>query len=156
MSWSVEVESSVSAGRLFKAVVLDWHTVGPKAIPEIIKSASVVHVDGGVGSVRQINFTPVGPFPYAKERLDFLDANNFEAKQSLIEGGGLGKKLESASSHIKFIPTNSGGCICKVTATYKPLPGCNSTEEETKAKEGFTKIVKASEAYLLANPTVCA
>ncbi|KAJ0979904.1 hypothetical protein J5N97_015378 [Dioscorea zingiberensis] len=156
MSWSIEVESSVPAGRLFKAVILEWHNVAPKVLPEIVKSASAVHVDGDVGSVRQINFTPAGPFPYFKERLDFLDVDNFEAKQSLIEGGELGKKVESASSHFKFVPTSSGGCICKVTATYKPIPGCNAAEEEAKAKEGVTQIVKAAEAYLLANPTVCA
>ena len=96
------------------------------------------------------------PFPYVKERLDFIDVDNFEAKLTTIEGGDLGTKLESLSSHLKFIPTSSGGSICKAITTYKILPGVKSADEEAKAKEGIAKTIKATEAYLLANPTVCA
>ncbi|KAH7676465.1 Bet v1-like protein [Dioscorea alata] len=129
MTSTIEIETAVPASRMFKAAFLEWHNLAPKVVPDHIKSASAVHVDGGVGSVRQINFTP---------------------------GGDLGTKLESLCTHFKFTPTSSGGSTCKVTTTYKVLPGVTPGDEEAKAKEGLTNTIKATEAYLLANPSVCA
>lgn len=57
-SWTLEVESPVEASRLFKAAVLDWHSLAPKIVPEIIVGGSVTEGEGGVGAVRQINFSP--------------------------------------------------------------------------------------------------
>lgn len=95
---------------------------------------------------------PAMPFTCTKERLDYVDDAKYEAKQTLIEGGGIGVKLESASSHIKFEPASNGGCVCKVVATYKLLPGAAVDDEIAKAKDSITKIIKTAEAYLLANP----
>lgn len=96
------------------------------------------------------------PFPYIKERLDFIDEENLEAKGSLVEGGDLGTKLESASSHHKFEPTSNGGCIVKLGASYKTLPGVVVGDEVEKAQEQMVGVIKAAEAYLLANPTAYA
>lgn len=93
------------------------------------------------------------PFSYAKERLDFVDHDKLECKQSLIEGGDIGTKIQSASSHFKFETTSNGGCVCKMVATYKLLPGVEVKDEITKAKETMMGIFKAAQAYLLANPT---
>ncbi|KAJ0979903.1 hypothetical protein J5N97_015377 [Dioscorea zingiberensis] len=157
MSWSIEIECSVPAVRMFNVSIHGWHIHGSKILPEIIKSGSTIHVDGAVGSVRQTNFSSAMPFPYIKERLEFLDVKNMELKQSVIEGGHLGTKIESASTHFKFTPTGSGeSCICKMIATYKVLPGVEPSEaEETKVKEEFIRVIKASEAFLLANTDVC-
>nr|CAA10719.1 intracellular pathogenesis-related protein, isoform 5 [Asparagus officinalis] len=151
-SWSHEVAANVPAGKLFKAAMLDWHNLGPKIVPDFIASGSVVSGGGAVGSVREIKMSnPELPFNYLKERLDFVDHEKFEVKNTLVEGGGLGKQFESASNHFKFEPSGNNGCIVKVTATYKLLPGV--TVESAKAKEGVTHHIKAAEAYLLANPT---
>ncbi|ONK63372.1 uncharacterized protein A4U43_C07F14450 [Asparagus officinalis] len=139
---SHEIESSVSAARLFKASMIEWHNLAPKILPEIVSSASVVAVDGGVGSIRQINFTS--------------DEANFECKSSLIEGGDLGTKLESASSHFKLVPSSNGGCVVKLEGTFKVLPGVETTDEVAKGKEMMTNAIKAAEAYLVANPTAYA
>ena len=56
-SWNVEIESQVDAARLFKASMLDWHNLGPKVAPDVLASATGVEGDGGVGSIRQLNFT---------------------------------------------------------------------------------------------------
>ncbi|KAH7676471.1 Bet v I type allergen protein [Dioscorea alata] len=156
MSSTFEVETSIPASRMFKAAVLEWHNLGPKIVPEHIKSIDLIHGDGNAGSIRQINFTPALPFPFAKERLDSIDHNNFEVKNTTIEGADIGTKLECYSTHSKFTPTSSGGCIVKVTTTVKILPGVKPGDEEAKAKETITKAIKATEAYLLAHPTVCA
>nr|CAA10721.1 intracellular pathogenesis-related protein, isoform 7 [Asparagus officinalis] len=151
-SWSHEVAANVPSGKLFKAAMLDWHNLGPKIVPDFIAGGSVVSGDGSVGTIREIKINnPAIPFSYVKERLDFVDHDKFEVKQTLVEGGGLGKQFESASTHFKFEPLSNNGCIVKVTATYKLLPGVNV--ESAKAKEGVTHHIKAAEAYLLANPT---
>ncbi|XP_020271926.1 pathogenesis-related protein 1-like [Asparagus officinalis] len=151
-SWIHEVAANVPAGRLFKAAMLDWHNLGPKIVPDFIAIGSVVSGEGAVGSIREIKISNNAlPFSYMKERLDFIDHDKFEVKNTLVEGGGLGKKFESATSHFKFEPSGNAGCIVKVTATYKLLPGI--ADESAKAKEGMTNHIKAAEAYLLANPT---
>ncbi|XP_010911408.1 pathogenesis-related protein 1-like [Elaeis guineensis] len=149
-TWTLEIDSPAPAARLFKAV-LDWHNLAPKLLPNIVASAVGVQGDGSVGSVRQLNFTSAMPFGYVKERLDFVDFDKFECKQSLVEGGDLGKKIESASTQFKFEQTSKGGCVCKVVTTYKPLPGVENKDEVAKGKEAVTGIIKAAEAYLLAN-----
>ncbi|ONK63369.1 uncharacterized protein A4U43_C07F14420 [Asparagus officinalis] len=135
--------------------MLDWHNLGPKIVPDFIASGSVVSGEGAVGSIREIKISNNAlPFSYMKERLDFIDHDKFEVKNTLVEGGGLGKQFESATSHFKFEPSGNVGCIVKVTATYKLLPGI--ADESAKAKEGMTNHIKAAEAYLLANPTAYA
>jgi len=44
-----------------------------------------------------------------KERLEFLDADKFECKSTLIEGGGIGVAIETAASHIKVEPRPAAG-----------------------------------------------
>ncbi|VAI71741.1 unnamed protein product [Triticum turgidum subsp. durum] len=155
-SWTHEIESAVTAPRLFRAGVMDWHTLAPKLAPQIVASAHPVEGEGGIGSVRQFNFTSVDlaamPFNLMKERLEFIDADKCECKSTLIEGGGIGMAIETATSHIKVEPAANGGSIVKVESTYKLLPGVEVNDEITKAKDSVTAIFKAAEAYLIANP----
>ncbi|KAJ4764479.1 Major allergen Mal d 1 [Rhynchospora pubera] len=150
-SWSCEIESAVPAPRLFKAAMMDWHNLAPKLASDKIVSAAAVEGDGSAGSVRQFNFAPGMPFSHVKERLDFIDIEKFEVKSSLIEGGGIGTHVESASSHTIFVPKD-GGCVVKVVGTYKPLPGANAEEEAERVKGSIIGIIKTAEGYLLANP----
>ncbi|KAM0870889.1 hypothetical protein ACQ4PT_039742 [Festuca glaucescens] len=151
-SWTVEIESPVAAQRLFRAGVMDWHTLAPKLAPHIVASAHPVEGEGSIGSVRQSNFTSAMPFSFMKERLDFVDADKCESKSTLIEGGGIGTAIETATSHIKVETTASGGSVVKVESTYKLLPGVEVKDEITKAKDSVTNIFKGAEAYLVANP----
>ena len=151
-SWTHEIESPVAAPRLFRAAVMDWHTLAPKIASHIVASAHPVDGDGSVGSVRQFNFTSAMPFSHMKERLEFLDVDKCECKSTLVEGGGIGKAIETATSHIKVEPAANGGSVVKVESTYKLLPGVEVKDEITKAKESLTGIFKTAEAYLIANP----
>jgi hypothetical protein len=92
------------------------------------------------------------PFTLMKEKLEFLDENKCECKSTLIEGGGIGTAIETATSHIKVEPTANGGSAVKVESTYKLLSGVEVKDEITKAKDSVTNIFKAAEAYLIANP----
>ena len=58
-----EMVSSVPPARLWKAAILDAHNLLPKLLPEIIASVEIISGDGGVGSVKQFNFTQ-GQFIY--------------------------------------------------------------------------------------------
>ncbi|XP_044958377.1 pathogenesis-related protein 1-like [Hordeum vulgare subsp. vulgare] len=151
-SWTHEIESSVSASRIFRAGVMDWHTLAPKLAPQIVTSAHPVEGEGGIDSVRQFNFTSAMPFNLMKERLEFIDVDKCECKSTLIEGGGIGTAIESATSQIKVEPTTNGGSLVKVESTYKLLPGVEVNDEISKAKDFVTAIFKAAEAYLIANP----
>ncbi|RLN16701.1 pathogenesis-related protein 1-like [Panicum miliaceum] len=151
-SWNLEIASPVAAPRLFRAAVMDWHTLAPKLASHVVASAHPVDGDGNVGSVRQFHFTSGMPFGFMKERLEFLDADKCECKSTLVEGGGIGVAIETATSHIKVEPAAGGGSVVKVDSTYKLLPGVDVKDEIVKAKESVTAIFKAAEAYLVANP----
>ncbi|KAM0899195.1 hypothetical protein ACQ4PT_021490 [Festuca glaucescens] len=151
-SWTLEIESPVAAPRLFRAAVLDWHTLAPKLAPHIVASAHLVEGEGSIGSVRQFNFTSAMPFSVMKEKLEFLDVEKCECKSTLIEGGGIGMAIETATSHIKVEATAGGGSVVKVESTYKLLPGVEVKDEITKAKDSVTNIFKGAEAYLITNP----
>nr|AHG94649.1 pathogenesis-related protein 10 [Lilium regale] len=152
MPFAVEVESPVSAARMFKAALFDWHNLGPKIAPHVLSSAALIEGDGSVGSIRQLNFTSDLPFSYVKERLDYIDHEKFECKVTAIEGGHLETILESATVRFKIEPTSTGGCICKAVTESKFKPGAHAGDEEAKAKEALVKLFKGTEAYLLANP----
>ncbi|XP_044961458.1 pathogenesis-related protein 1-like [Hordeum vulgare subsp. vulgare] len=151
-SWTHEIESSVSASRLFRSGVMDWHTLAPKLASQIITSAHPVEGEGGIASVTQFKFTSIMPFNLMKERLDFIDVDKCECKSTLIEGGGIGTTIDTATSHIKVELAANGGSVMKVESTYKLLPGVEVNDEITMAKDSVTAIFKAVEAYLIANP----
>ncbi|KAL0294366.1 UNVERIFIED_CONTAM: Major allergen Pru ar 1 [Sesamum radiatum] len=61
--------------------------------------------------------------------------------------------LESITYHIKIVPTEDGGCICKNRSIYHAKGGFELSEEKIKErKEKAMAIFKAIEAYLQANP----
>ncbi|EEF45602.1 Major pollen allergen Car b 1 isoform, putative [Ricinus communis] len=55
-TYSDEYTSPVPPARLFKALILDSNNLIPKLMPQIVKSIEFVQGDGGVGSIKQINF----------------------------------------------------------------------------------------------------
>lgn len=56
VSFVQEIESPIAASRLFKALVLDYHNLFKQLIPESIISNETIQGDGGIGSIKQINF----------------------------------------------------------------------------------------------------
>ncbi|KAJ3683668.1 hypothetical protein LUZ60_013895 [Juncus effusus] len=135
--------SQVSPPLVSSKPPLQTGTIWVQIAPQIILSASLVLGDGGTGTVRQFNFFSEMSFNYVKEKLDYIDNNKYECKASLVEGSGIGIKIESASSEIKFEPKTDSSCVCKVVASYKPMCGAELKEEETeKAKGSFQGVVK--------------
>ncbi|KAM0870395.1 hypothetical protein ACQ4PT_040027 [Festuca glaucescens] len=143
-SWIHESKSEVAVPRMFRACVMDCHTLAPKLAPHIIDNAHHVEGDGGVGSIRHYNCGSSVPFNVVKKKIDFLDVDKCECKYT-IECDS----IEMATWNIKIKPTANGGCVAKVECTYK---GANGKDMMLKAKDSGTDMFKTVEAYLIANP----
>ncbi|GLJ28931.1 hypothetical protein SUGI_0570650 [Cryptomeria japonica] len=93
---SIEIESPVEAKRLWNANVKDANNLLPKLVPEIISGITLVQGDGGVGTIRQVNFTAANrDFTYVKEKVDLVDEANMVYSFSQVEGGLIGTKAAS-------------------------------------------------------------
>ncbi|KAA8536503.1 hypothetical protein F0562_028981 [Nyssa sinensis] len=99
-----EFTTPIAPARMFKALILDSHNLVPKLMPQSIKSVEFVEGDGGVGSIKQTNFTDGSHFKYLKHRIDTLDKDNCV----------------------------NGGCFCKMTSEYHAKAGVELKEEEIK------------------------
>ncbi|XP_006340891.1 pathogenesis-related protein STH-2-like [Solanum tuberosum] len=156
-TYTCESTTTISPTRLFKALVLDFDNLVPKLLSQHVKNNETIEGDGGVGSIKQMNFVEGGPIKYLKHKIHVIDDKNLETKYSLIEGDVLGDKLESITYDIKFEAYDNGGCVYKTTTEYHTKGDYVVTEEEHNVgKERIMNISKAVEAYLLANPSVYA
>ncbi|PON40536.1 Bet v I type allergen [Parasponia andersonii] len=92
-----EIESPIAPGRLFKALILDCLNLYTKLMPhgQSIISVDTIQGDGGVGTIKQINFTQV------------------------MEGGVLKEKLMTSMVYdFEFVDDGHGGCVCKKLSQY--------------------------------------
>ncbi|KAL0463308.1 UNVERIFIED_CONTAM: Major allergen Pru ar 1 [Sesamum latifolium] len=89
----------------------------------------------------------------AKHRVDALDTENLTHSYTIVEGDALAGILESITYHVKIVPTEDGGCICKNRSIYHTKGDVEINEEKIKeGKEKAMQMFKAIEAYLQANP----
>ncbi|KAM0834860.1 hypothetical protein ACQ4PT_063319 [Festuca glaucescens] len=151
-SLTLELESQVSAPHMFRATVMDWHTLAPKLAPHIFDSAHLLEGDGSIGSVRHYNCTSAMPFKVIKTKVEFLDVDKCECKYT-IECDG----IETSTWNIKIKPKANGGSVAKVECTSKGVEG-KDMMLKTKDfsidmfKDSTTDMFKTVEAYLIANP----
>ncbi|MCD9639794.1 Pathoproteinsis- protein STH-2 [Datura stramonium] len=156
-TYTHESATTIPPTRLFKALVLDFDNLVPKLMSHEVKNIETVEGDGGVGSIKQMNFVEGGPIKYLKHKIHVIDDKNLATNYSLIEGDVLGDKLESVNYDIKFEAAGDGGCVCKTTTEYHTKGDYVLKEEERNvAKNKAIDLFKAVEAYLLANPSVYA
>ncbi|XP_047336276.1 major strawberry allergen Fra a 1-2-like [Impatiens glandulifera] len=152
-TYDVEIVSSISPAKLFKAFVLDVDNLVPKIMPQAIKSIETIEGNGGPGTVKIITFGEGSQIQSVKHRVDGIDKENYTYSYSIIEGDVLKNGLESLSYEIKISEGSNGGSVCKNTSKYVSKGDVVLSEEEIKeGKEKSSAIYKAIEAYLLANP----
>ena len=153
ITYDIEIPSSVPAAKMFKAVVLDSDTLIPKIMPQAIKNVEILEGDGGVGTVKLIHFGEGSQYKSVKHRVDAIDKDNLTHSYSIIEGDALMGAVESITYHVKIVPTEDGGCICKNRSIYQIKGDAEISEEKIKeGKEKALAMFKAIEAYLHANP----
>ncbi|XP_058099990.1 pathogenesis-related protein 1-like [Magnolia sinica] len=147
--------SPLPPARLWKAIAKDPHNLMPKIMPQIISSIVVLEGDGGVGTVKQANFTDaIKDFSYWKERVDEIDEEKTVCKYSVIEGGLIGKKVKSSTFKLQFEDGANGGSVCKLDGEFEAIEDGPPMEDE-RIKETIVNMegmFKAVEAYLVANP----
>ncbi|XWS14138.1 hypothetical protein CRYUN_Cryun36dG0097700 [Craigia yunnanensis] len=145
--------TQVTLSRMFKALTLDSHNLGPKLMFSSIKSIEFIEGEGEAGSIKQINFTEASPFKYVKHRIGELDNENFMCKYTLIEGDALMDKLEFITYEVKFEAYGYEGCICTMTSEYKSKEGIEVKEEDIElVKDRAIGMYEVIEAYLMAHP----
>ncbi|KAM3356719.1 pathogeneis-related protein STH-2 [Capsicum galapagoense] len=156
-TYTHETTTPVAPTRLFKALVLDSDNLALKLMPQIVNNIEIVEGDGGVGSIKKMNFVEGHPIKYLKQKIHVVDDKNLVTKYSMIEGDVLGDKLESIFYDVKFEAAGNGGCVCKSITEYHTKGDYVLKEEEhNEGKNQGMKLFKIVEAYLLANPTVYA
>ncbi|KAH6757679.1 hypothetical protein C2S53_020875 [Perilla frutescens var. hirtella] len=153
ITYDIEIPSSIPATKMYKAVVLDADTLIPKIMPQAIKKVEILEGDGGVGTVKLIHFGEGSQYKSAKHRVDAIDKENLTHTYSIVEGDALMDVVESITYHIKIVPTEDGGCICKNRSIYNTKGDIEISQEKIKeGKEKALAMFKAIEAYLHANP----
>lgn len=55
-TYTHETTTPVAPTRLFKALVLDSDNLALKLMPQIVNNMEIVEGDGGVGSIKKMNF----------------------------------------------------------------------------------------------------
>ncbi|XP_062213770.1 pathogenesis-related protein 1-like [Phragmites australis] len=140
---------------------MDWHTLVPKLASHVVASAHPV--EGGTGSSDSCFYvrgtSKLGgtsdedlTSALARSLLGLIRAwsgagwGSF-AQSTLIEGGGIGIAIETATSHIKVeTVADGGGSVVKLDSTYnyKLLSGVEVKDEIAKAKKSVTAIFKPS------------
>ncbi|GAB2213988.1 hypothetical protein Droror1_Dr00018318 [Drosera rotundifolia] len=156
-TFTQEIESPVSPGRLFKALCLEHHTLFPKLMPESFESIQFVEGDSiKVGSVQQLNFPKGHHAKFAKHRTDELDVKKFYCKYTTFEGDVLQGKYDRVVNETKFEATAIGS-ICHLKTEFHPVEGVEINEEGVKfGQEKMKHIFKVVEEYLVANPAIYA
>ncbi|XP_057772341.1 major allergen Pru ar 1-like [Salvia miltiorrhiza] len=153
ITYDVETPSPIPAGKLFKALVIDSDTLIPKILPQAIKNVEILEGDGGAGTVKIIHFGEGSQYKSVKHRVEAIDKENFTYTYTINEGDVLADVIESITYHIKVVPTEDGGSICKNRSIYNTKG--DAVIDEEKIKEGKDKaqhMFKAIEAYITANP----
>jgi len=155
-STTTERVSVVDAKRLWNATVKDAHNFLPKVFPEAFSSVTFVEGDGGVGTIKQINFTPANKhFSFIKERVDGIDEEKFVYNYTVIEGGPLGDKLIALSFEVNLVAREEGGCVMTRISNYETVPDAQFDEGRVKEiKANMNILFEKTEQYLISNPNL--
>ncbi|XP_065017610.1 pathogenesis-related protein 1-like [Musa acuminata AAA Group] len=152
-----EVTVNVSVHRMWKAAACEDHILLPKIIPEYFAGAELVG-DGEAGSTKTFHFTPAAePLTFVKDHVEVLDHGSHTMRYKAIEGGHLGRTLKSHAFEVKFEATGADSCVVKTKTEYDTIDDAPLPEDEVqKMTDVPVRMMKSVEAYLIANPGVCA
>ncbi|WCJ23360.1 Major strawberry allergen Fra a 1-A [Euphorbia peplus] len=145
------VVAAVPPSRMFQAIAHNFTELITKVMPGAIESVDILEGDGGVGTIRQVNFGQGLPFKYVKEKIEAIDEEKLTYTYTVIEGDLL-KGIEKIQNDIVF-EASSDGTTIKNKSFYHTIGDYEINEDEVKGKDQMTiGLFKALEAYLLANP----
>ncbi|KAB2634541.1 major allergen Mal d 1-like [Pyrus ussuriensis x Pyrus communis] len=140
-TYEFEFTSVIPPARLYNAFVLDADNLIPKIAPQAVKSTEILEGDGGVGTIKKINFGEGSTYNY----------DNFVYKYSVIEGDAITETIEKISYETKLVASGNGSVI-KSISHYHTKGDVEIKEEHVKAgKEKASHLFKLIENYLLEN-----
>ncbi|KAI9123129.1 hypothetical protein K1719_006018 [Acacia pycnantha] len=153
-TFEYENSSCIAPGKLFQALILEADNLIPKVVPHAIQSTEILQGDGGAGTIRKINFGPGSPYKNATHKVEAVDKEKLVYRYSVIEGDALSDKYEKITYETRLEASDNGGSVIKGTIKYVTKGDNNKVDEqEVKAnKDKASGLLKAVEAYLLANP----
>ncbi|KAI4334911.1 hypothetical protein L6164_013613 [Bauhinia variegata] len=151
-TFSYESTSSIPPARLFKALVLDADNLIPKVAPQAIESTQIVEGDGGAGTIKKVTFGQGSPYKNVTHKVEALDKENLILSYSVIESDAFKDKLEKITYEIKLVASGAGTVIKSVSHYYTKGDFEIKEEDANANKEKAGGLLKAVEAYLLANP----
>ncbi|KAG9444032.1 hypothetical protein H6P81_015372 [Aristolochia fimbriata] len=156
-TYTHESISPVPVSRLWKASA-DTDNIVPKILPELISSIVILEGNGGVGTVKQLNFTQVmKDFSYVKERVDALDGEKRVYKSTVVGGGLMGIKFKAYAFEFKMEARKEGGTKTTLTLEYDTVGDTQMSQEELgDIAKKMMSIPNAIETHLLANPNAYA
>ncbi|XP_050117845.1 major strawberry allergen Fra a 1-3-like [Malus sylvestris] len=148
-TYESEFSSVIPPARLYNAFVLDADNLIPKIAPQAVKSTEILGGNGGVGTIKKINFGEGSTYSYVKHRIDGVDKDNLVYKYSVIEGDAISETIEKICYETKLMASGSG-CIIKSISHYHTKGDVEIKEEHVKAgKEKASHLFKLIENYLL-------
>ncbi|KAL4583637.1 hypothetical protein LXL04_008218 [Taraxacum kok-saghyz] len=129
----------------------EFDTIAPKVEPEIYKSNNIIQGNGDGGTIKSITYTDGAPFTSSKHKVDTIDTNNFSYSYTIFEGDVLMGIIDSATHHIKFVPSNDGGSIYKHIVVFN-FKGDNKLPKDNinLRKDALKKSFKGFESYAIA------
>ncbi|KAM0965934.1 hypothetical protein ACFX2C_021762 [Malus domestica] len=141
-TYEFEFTSVIPPARLYNAFVLDADNLIPKIAPQAVKSTEILEGDGGVGTIKKINFGEGSTYSYVKHRIDGVDKDNFVYQYSVIEGDAISETIEKISYETKLVASGSGSVI-KSISHYHTKGDVEIKEEHVKAgKEKASHLFK--------------
>ncbi|KAL6522814.1 hypothetical protein OROHE_016661 [Orobanche hederae] len=155
----------ISPKRMFKAMVIEFHTLLPKIKPDVVSRIELISGDGGPGTTRKTHLhnhvvamiLVLPSTSFLKHETSAVNAEMCTAKYSLIEGAWLGEKLERVDYDVKFEESSNGGCVIKITSDYRTKGDAVFDDKDSKAdNDRAREYYTATEEYLRLNPDVCA
>ncbi|KAF5781966.1 putative Bet v I/Major latex protein [Helianthus annuus] len=149
VSMEVEITSSLSPSKLFN-VFSDFDTIAPKVIPQVYKSIALIQGDGGVGSIKSVTFHDGATW---KLKIDSIDTSEYLFSYTLFESDDLSGIMDTATHHIKFIPSTNGGSVYKHTTLVKCKGDAKLTDDFINlCKEALKNSFNALESYAIDHP----
>ncbi|TYH27348.1 hypothetical protein ES288_A02G063000v1 [Gossypium darwinii] len=150
-SYEFEVITVIPPAKMFKACILDGENLIPKVVSDqAFKSIDYIEGNDEPGSIKKITFEEASH--YMVEKVEALDKDKLVYSYSVIQGSVFINKMEKIAYETKLEPSSAGGSISKISCKYYTIGDFEITEGLKAGKEKALQILKAVDAYVLANP----
>lgn len=98
-------------------------------------------------------FAALGENKTLKSRVVALDAAARVVRTEVLQGGTVSAQLRTHFAEIRVEAAGEGACVAKVKVDYERLDGAPlAPEDEARLAQGYVRLVRMVEAYLVAHP----